>query len=292
MKILVTGANGFVGRVCVAAMLARGHEVDVLDLVDFGYFNGTGIHRFHTCDIVTPFTLTESFDAVVHLAAYNVTHVGDTESSMYARVNIDGTVNLLSGVRARRFVFLSTAKVYRKRMGFITEESEIDPQQPYEKTKRLAEELCLRMWDNKELVILRSVNAFGPGQPEKAVIPVFFARAMSGEPIKVFGPRGAWLQFVYVEDLARALEMAAVIPGAGGVFNVASDDVVRLEDLALMVKKICGSSSDICFTDDRFESKAGVSSGKIREELGWRPSITLGEALNRYYEYYVQQRQA
>ena len=105
MKILVIGANGFVGRVCVATMLARGHEVDVLDLADFGYFNGTGIHRFHTCDIVTPFTLTESFDALVHLAAYNVTHIGDTEASMYTRVNVDGTANLLSGVCARRFVF-------------------------------------------------------------------------------------------------------------------------------------------------------------------------------------------
>ncbi len=292
MKILVTGTNGFVGRVCVAGMLARGHEVDALDLIDLGYFNGTGIHRFYSRDITSPFTLAESFDAVVHLAAYNVTHIGDTESSMYTRVNVDGTANLLSVVRARRFVFLSTTKVYRKRAGLITEESEVDPQQPYERTKRLAEELCLRMRDNRGLVILRSVNAFGPGQPEKAVIPVFFARAMSGEPIEVFGPRNAWLQFVYVDDLARALEMAAVTPGADGVFNVASDDVVRLEDLALMVKKICGSSSDICFTDERFESKVEVSYGKIRERLGWRPSITLEEALCRYYEYYVQQRQA
>lgn len=292
MKILVTGANGFIGRVCVAGMLTRGHEVDALDLVDLGYFNGTGIHRFHSHDIISPFTLAESFDAVVHLAAYNVTHIGDTEASMYTRVNVDGTANLLSGVRARRFVFLSTTKVYRKHAGLITEESEVDPQQPYERTKRLAEELCLRMRDNGGLVILRSVNAFGPAQPEKAVIPVFFARAMSGEPIKVFGPRGAWLQFVYVDDLARALEMAAVTPGVDGVFNVASDDVVRLEDLALMVKKICGSSSDICFTDERFEPKAEVSYGRIKERLGWRPSVALEEALSRYYEYYLQEQQA
>lgn len=294
MKILVTGANGFIGRVCVKTMLARGHEVDALDLVDLGYFNGTDINFFHSRDIVTPFTIAETFDAVVHLAAYNVTHVGDTQASIYTytRVNVDGTANVLSGVRARRFVFLSTAKVYRKRAGLITEESKVDPQQPYEKSKRLAEELCLRARNNQELVILRSVNAFGPGQPEKAVIPVFFARAISGEPIKVFGPRGAWLQFVHVDDLARALEIAAVTPGADGVFNVASDDVVRLEDLALMVKKICGSSSDICFTDERFEPKSEVSYAKIKEKLGWQPSIVLEEALYRYYEYYVQQRQA
>lgn len=292
MKILVTGANGFVGRVCVGAMLAHGHEVDVLDLVDLGYFNGTRIHRFHTCDIVRPFTVTESFDAVVHLAAHNITHIGDTESFMYTRVNVDGTANLLSGVRARRFVFLSTTKVYRKRAGFITEESEVDPQQLYERTKYLAEELCLRMRDNQELIILRSVNAFGPGQPEKAVIPIFFARAMNNELIEVFGPLGAWLQFVYVDDLVRALEMAAGTLGVNGIFNVASDDVVRLEDLALMVKKICGSSSDICFTDESFEPKAEVSSDKIKERLGWRPSIDLKEVLNRYHEYYLQQRQA
>ncbi|MDD5681393.1 MAG: NAD(P)-dependent oxidoreductase [Candidatus Omnitrophica bacterium] len=292
MKILVTGANGFVGRVCVAEMLARGHEVDVLDLTDLGYFNGAGINSFYSCDITSPFTLSESFDAVVHLAAYNVTHIGDTAGPMYTRVNVDGTANLLSGVRTLRFVFLSTAKVYRKGAELITEEGEVDPQQPYEKTKRLAEELCLRMRNKEELVILRSVNAFGPGQPEKAVIPVFFARAINNEPIKVFGPRGAWLQFVYVYDLARALEMAAVTMEAEGIFNVAPDDAVRLEDLALMIKKICGSSSDICFTDEHLESRTKVSSNKIKERLGWRPSVALGEALNLYYEYYVKQHQA
>jgi len=290
MKILVTGANGFVGRVCVFEMLARGHEVDALDLIDLGYFNGTAIHRFHSCDITSPFTLTESFDAIVHLAAYNITHVGDTDSSIYTRVNVDGLANLFLGVRASRFVFLSTTKVYRKCAGIITEESEVDPQQPYEISKRLAEELCFSKWDNKKLVILRSVNVFGPGQPGKAVIPVFFARAMSSEPIKVFGPRGASLQFVYVNDLVRALETAAVTPGVSGIFNVASDDVVRLEDLALMVKKICGSSSPICFTDERFEPKFEVSYSKIKIKLGWAPLVKLEEALQRYYEYYIQQR--
>ncbi len=292
MKILVTGANGFIGRVCVKTMLACGHEVDALDFVDLGYFNGTDINCFHSRDIVTPFTLAESFDAVIHLAAYNVTHVGDTQVSMYTRVNVDGTANVLSGVRACRFVFLSTVKVYSKYEGVITEETKIDPRQPYERSKCLAEELCLRTRDNAGLVILRSVNVFGPGQPEKAVIPVFFARAISGEPINVFGPRGAWLQFVHAEDLARALEMAAVTPNANGIFNVASDEVVRLEDLAMMVKKVSGSSSAICFSDERFEPKSQVSYGKIKERLGWQPAIFLEGALYRYYEYYVQQHQA
>lgn len=288
MKILVTGANGFVGRVCVAVMLARGYDVEALDLMDQGYFIGSGIKRFHTHDITTPFIIIENFDAVVHLAAHNFTHVGDTEMSQHMRVNVDGTANVLSGVRTKRFIFLSTAKVYRKQKGVITEESELAPQQPYEITKRLAEELCIRVKNNQGLVILRSVNVFGFGQPEKAVIPIFFARAMSGEPIRVFGPRGSWMQFVHVDDLVRALEMAVMIPSVNGIFNVASDDVVRLEDLALMIKKICRSSSEVYFVDNRFESKVEVSYDKIKGVFGWQPSVILEEALHRYLKCYAQ----
>ncbi|MBF0595548.1 MAG: NAD(P)-dependent oxidoreductase [Candidatus Omnitrophica bacterium] len=292
MKILVTGANGFIGRRCVTFLVAGGHEVDALDLADAGLFKGCGVHRFHVCDIALPFTLPGTFDAVVHLAAYNVTHVGDTDASIYARVNVDGTANVLSGVNARRVVFLSTTKVYAQNDRVITESCPLDPQADYEKSKRQAEELCRRECQDRELVILRSVNVFGPGQPPKAVIPVFVARAMRGEPINVFAPRGSWLQFVHVDDLVQALGLAVSVPGAHGVFNVASAPSVRLDDLAGMIKAVCRSGSELCFRDERIMPECRVSFEAITKAWGWLPLVTIEEGVRQYYENYVNHQQA
>ena len=272
MKIFVTGASGFVGQHLVRYLTHAGHEVDT--------------RRF---DITTPFTVTEKFDVVIHLAAYNITNVGDTDLSIYVRVNIEGTKHVLSGVQAQKYIFLSTTKFYRKGTEIIREESEIDPQNPYEQSKWQAEQECLKLKTSKELVILRGTNVFGPGQPEKAVIPIFLGKAIHNEPIKVFGPRGAWLQFLYIDDLIQAILKVATTPKINGVFNLASPELVRLEDLASMIKKICHSSSEICLTDEGLPPKVEVSCDKIKKATGWQPLVSLEEGLRRYYQYYAQQ---
>src|SRR3569623_121363 len=212
MKFLVTGAIGFVGRYLVEKLICAGHEVDALARSDRGYFKNTALHYFHSFDITHPFSIGDNFDMVIHLAAYNITHVGEISSSIYTEVNVEGTKNVLNGINTRRFVFLSTAKVYQNKEGVLTEESVLGPKQPYEQSKLQAEELCLRLKDQRELVILRSTNVYGPRQPEKAIIPVFFNKAISGEPLKVFGPSGACLQLLYIDDLVSALELAATMP--------------------------------------------------------------------------------
>ncbi len=272
MKIFVTGASGFVGQYLVEQLTHAGHEVDA--------------RRF---DITTPFTVIEPFDVVIHLAAYNITNVGNTDPSIYSRVNIEGTKHVLSGVQAKKYIFLSTTKFYRKGIEIIREDSDIDPQNAYEQSKWQAEQACLNLKPAQELVILRCTNVFGPGQPEKAVIPIFFSKAMSNEPIKVFGPKGTWLQFVYIDDLISAILNVATNPQVHGVFNLASSELVRLEDLASMIKKICKSSSDITFTDEGSQPKMEVSCDKIKRATGWQPSINLEEGLRRYYQYYAQQ---
>ncbi|MBF0386301.1 MAG: NAD-dependent epimerase/dehydratase family protein [Candidatus Omnitrophica bacterium] len=292
MKILVTGANGFIGRACVAALVARGHEVDALDLADTGCFSTIGINSFHACDITAPFTIAGVFDVVVHLAAYNITHVGDTDPAIYDRVNVNGTANVLAGIDTRRFVFLSTSKVYGRDQAVITEESLIAPSQPYEKSKLKAEGLLLNARKDGGLVILRSVNVFGPGQPEKAVIPIFCAQAMQNAPVKVVAPRGSWLQFVYIDDLVRALVLAASAVELAGIYNVSTDETLRLDALALMVRKVCGSGSEVIFTDERSVSLSRVSFDKLKNKTGWEPAVAIEEGVRRYHEYYVQKPSA
>lgn len=288
MKVLVTGANGFVGRELVAALILAGHVVDALDLADAGGLTDKGVRRFYAQDISVPFFLKDPWDAVFHLAAYNVTHVGDAQAGLYQRINVDGTRHVIQGVNAGKFIFLSTVKVYERRAGLIGEDGVLAPSGLYEKSKAEAEQMCRALIDPARLVILRCANIIGPGQAEKAAVPVFLRKALRHEALEVFGPRGQCLQFLDVEDAARALCAAAEVPGAAGIFNVASDELVRLEELVVLIREICASRSSIVWRNDGREDEVRFSNARIRKVLAWEPRSSLKRSLQRCLEYYAQ----
>ncbi|MBF0332012.1 MAG: NAD(P)-dependent oxidoreductase, partial [Candidatus Omnitrophica bacterium] len=157
MKVLVTGANGFVGQELVKALMSGGHAVDALDLADTGCLSEQGVSHFYTQDISVPFLLNDTWDVVFHLAAYNVTHVGDAAAGMYQRINVNGTENVIKGAPADKFVFLSTVKVYERRAGVVDESGSLAPKGLYEKSKIEAENVCRQLIDPACLVIIRSV---------------------------------------------------------------------------------------------------------------------------------------
>ncbi|MCX5681889.1 MAG: NAD(P)-dependent oxidoreductase, partial [Candidatus Omnitrophica bacterium] len=205
MKILVSGANGFVGQKVVRLLAGRGHDVFVLDLKDIGLFRDSSSCKFFPVDVSVPFTFKEKVDVVIHLAAHNVTHVGDALGSIYEKVNVRGTEYMISATAPCRFVFLSTVKVYKRQAGIMDEAAPLAPVGLYEQSKLQAEDICRRLVAPKDLVILRAVNIIGSGQAEKAVVPVFFKKAFRHEPIEIFGPRRQCLQLLDVEDAAQAL---------------------------------------------------------------------------------------
>jgi UDP-glucose 4-epimerase len=288
MKALVTGANGFVGRALVRALVADGHEVDALDVVDVGVLADFNIHHFYAQDISVPFSLKDTWDVVFHLAAYNVTHVGDALEGVYRKINIDGTQHVINGVKADRFVFLSTVKVYARHAGVIDEMAELSPAGLYEKSKLAAEDVCRKIVPSDRLIILRSVNIMGPGQPDKAVVPVFFKKALRHEPVEIFGPRRQCLQFLDVDDAAQALCAAAKAFGASGVFNIASSELVRLDELVLSIKDLCASRSDIKWCNDDSEAEVRFSSARAKDVLAWAPRYDLKRSLKRCFEYYAK----
>ncbi len=281
MNILVTGASGFVGRGLCTRLIKGGHKV--VGLSSRRSADISGMAAYIEQDLAKPFILDQSFDAVIHLAAYNITNVGDKDSDLYEALNVEGTRHLLDAVRPELFVYLSTAKVYKQEGLPLTEDSPLAPQASYEISKLKAEQICLDFFKGGRLVILRSANIIGPGQALKAVLPIFFQKARQNQDIELTIPSRTPLQFIYVEDMIDALEAAIGHPQARGVFNIAAGQPVALEDLARKIIAWTGSSSVL-----KLQGASGdvplspIICDKARVGLGWEARTSLEQALALY----------
>ncbi len=278
-RILVTGANGFVGQALCRRLIDLGCDVYGLDRADPLF---PGFREFYRKDITKVFTLKNNFDFVFHLAAYNVTHVGHPDADLYRLVNVLGTESVLKSVQADHFIFLSTTKVYLNQGKLINEDSPLLPLQEYEKSKLAAEQLCYENIDSQNLLIFRSVNIVGAGQPPKAVIPVFFSKASLGEVLEIFAPRGLVLQFLFVEDIVDAFVKVIEKENVSGIYNLASSDHIRLDQLAQMIKDICCSRSAIHCVDQSAPMFSPVSSVKAENTFDWKAKTTIKEILESY----------
>lgn len=266
MNILVTGANGFIGRRLSSRLSSLGRHV-----VAFSQ------------DISKPFSLNDRFDFVIHLAAYNITNVGVKDEGLYTAINVDGTKHLLQAVHAKKFIYLSTAKVYKNEGLGLTEDSPVAPQGAYEQSKLKAEEVCRAFLKKESLVILRSVNVIGWGQAPKAVIPVFFQKAKANQALDIIHAAHTPMQFVYVEDLIDALEAVISHEGSSGIFNIAHEETISLEQLARTIITMTHSSSILNISKDISETLfSPVICGKAYQQLGWRAKTGLTKILELY----------
>jgi len=281
LKILVTGANGFMGRAFCRRLFDTQEKIYGLSRTDEG--SEEGFKKFYTIDISHPFELEEKFDFVFHLAAYNVTSVGNQSEDLYRQVNIRGTENVLNGVKTKNFIFLSTAKVYQTDGKAITENSPLGPVGKYEKSKLAGEVLCREIFTKGKLCVFRGANIVGPGQPEKAILPVLFKKAMANEPMEIFGPAKSALQLLYVEDAVDAFMEVAEFEGLAGNYNLASPDHIRLDQLAESIKQLCGSKSEIKLTNQSPAVFSEIITTKIEKALGWKAKTSVKEILKKYY---------
>ncbi len=254
MKVLVTGANGFVGKHLVGVLNACGVTVVAPSSREL--------------DISKPFKLSHHFNAVVHLAAYNVTSIGDKSETMYENVNVLGTKHVAESVSCDQFVFLSTLKIYD------------EPLSAYAKSKAKAEEMCRRLCRSESLVFIRSANVWGPGQAPKAVLPVFIEQARQNLPIHLTANPMMPIDYIDVRDLVQVILKILERPKSSGVYHAAYPKPVFLEDLALKVIAACGSSSQI--TSSVIPSVAAerqVDCVRTWEELDFKPRYDVDRVI-------------
>jgi UDP-glucose 4-epimerase len=298
MKILVTGGAGFIGSHVVEAWQGKA-DVVVLDDLRTGHAkNLEGLDcrwiRGSVCDRSAVEAAVEGADCVVHLAAL----VSVPESMERPReavdINVTGLLNVLEAAKAakvKRLVFASSAAVYGENPQQPKVETLIpDPRSPYAITKLDGEYYCdlyaREGW--LSTACLRFFNVFGPRQdprsPYAAAVPIFFEKAVAGEPITIHGDGGQTRDFIYVEDIVAAISFLSE-SAVEGVFNAGYGSAMTILELVETIRRLTGSSSPVVHAGPRAGDIRHSTSdpGKLRR-AGWNPTYSAKEGLQKFLE--------
>jgi UDP-glucose 4-epimerase len=280
MRVLVTGANGFVGRrlletneggrQLVALARARGPDFPAVEWVDH--------------DLTAPLAaarLPEHVDAVVHLAqSRRYREFPEGAPDVFA-VNTRSTFELLEyarGAGARSFVYASTGGVYAPRGRPLVETDPVEPSSFYFGSKYAGELLVRSYGEFFATVILRPFAVYGPGQ-QRMLVPTLVERVTSGDVVTVQGDPGLRINPIYVDDAVRAVESALGFSGSG-VFNVAGDEAVTVTELVELIGDVAGVRAVVEHVDGESGELVG-DNARMRETLGVVPRVSLREGLSR-----------
>ena len=286
MRALVTGGAGFIGSHLVDALVARGDDVVVLDDFSTGrreHVNASATLLEH--DVRTPF-VTDA-EVVFHLAAQADVGTSMERPAFDAEVNVVGTVNTLEAARAAgaHLVFSSTGgAIYGDVEEPAREESPLLPVSAYGLAKRSAE-VYIDGWNRvfgSPHVVLRFANVYGPRQSaalEGGVIAIFLERLAAGRPTAIFGDGSITRDFVHVDDVVRALLLAA--GHRGGVFNVGTGVETSISELHAVCQRAVGVEAPPNLEPPRAgdAQRSVLDPARAARELGFTVSVTLADGI-------------
>ncbi len=300
-RVVVTGGAGFIGSHLVDR-LAGANDVVVLDNFVAGRMENLAavrdrveIVRGSILDPAAVRRALDGADTVFHLAALTSVPESVKKPLSYAETNATGTLGVLTGARdagVRRLVFASTCAVYGRATGSLREDLPPDPLSPYAVTK-LASEYFLRVLsgDGLETVALRLFNVYGPRQdpnsPYSSVVARFVRCVATGTPLSLHGNGRQTRDFVYVEDIAEALDRAATAQGAaGGLFNIGSGRETSILDLIAALRPLADSRLEIVREPRRPGDvrRSRADPRRATRALGFRVRTPLKEGLRRTLE--------
>ncbi|MET1076074.1 MAG: UDP-glucose 4-epimerase GalE [Umezawaea sp.] len=296
MKLLVTGGAGYIGSATVVALLAAGHAVEVLDDLSTGFADnvpdGAVLHELPLSAAAQ--VLDPTYDGVLHFAAKISVAESVRKPDLYFDVNVRGTMSLLDAMRTndvKRLIFSSTGSMYASAgLEPLTEESPVDPQNPYAASKSIVD--MMLPWECQAsslgAVSLRYFNAAGASghlgerhTPETHLIPmVLDVAAGRRAEFLLFGddyptPDGTPVRdYIHIEDLATAhvLALEAAEPGKHKVYNLGNGRGFSNREVVDAVREVTGRPVPVRTAPRREgDAVASVASAdKARTELGWR----------------------
>ena len=324
MKILVTGGAGFIGSAVVRLAIARGHHVVNVDALTYAACLGNvasvadhSNYTFEQVDIRDRAGLDAVFAkhspaAVMHLAAESHVDRSIDGPADFIETNINGTFNILEAARSYwqgqgqpdtfRLHHISTDEVFGSLgpSGMFSEDTPYDPRSPYSASKASSDHL-VRAWHETyglPVLLTNCSNNYGPYHFPEKLIPVVILNALAGKPLPIYGDGGNVRDWLYVEDHADALLLVLAKGAVGRSYNVGGENErTNLE----LVKTLCGildrlrprdagSYADlITFVTDRpgHDARYAIDPARISDELGWRPSVTVEDGLEKTVQWYL-----
>ena len=328
MRILITGGCGFIGSAAVRMLVNADHQVLNIDKLTYAGDLRTVAavasapnYRFEKLDICDQPNIARSFSdfspqAVLHLAAE--THVDRSidDPTAFIDTNLRGTFVMLQAAldywqsldaegQARfRFIQVSTDEVYGSLgdEGFFTEFTAYQPNSPYAASKAGADHLA-RAWHSTfglPTIISNCSNNYGPFQNREKLIPTIIRKALSGQPIPIYGEGKNVRDWLYVDDHIAALLAACAQGRPGESYNIGGHCEINNLSLAHAICALLDQrqprsdgrrhADQIQFVTDRpgHDLRYAIDPGKAKSELGWRPHENLQTGLSRTVDWYLE----
>jgi UDP-glucose 4-epimerase len=325
MKWLITGGCGFIGTSLIRSLVEQGgHYVRVLDNLTTGTRDDLALvtefserdsseltDQSGSVDLIQgdildeklTLDVSEGMDVIVHLAANTGVGPSVEDPRKDCMANVLGTFNMLEAARhnqVKRFVFASSGAPAGEVVPPIHEELPPHPVSPYGASKLAGEGYCSaykRSFDI-DTVALRFGNVYGPGSVHKSsVVAKFVKQALDGEQLEIYGDGTQTRDFIFIDDLTRAIMLAATEGNIGGeTFQIASNRETTVHEMTELLVDLLSQKSGITVNVINGQIRVGdvkrnySDTTKARTRLQWQPETTLNDGLTKTIDYFLKQR--
>lgn len=325
MKILITGGAGFIGSHVVRRMVKlypaykifnldnltyAGNLENLKDVEDEPNYSFLKADINNSKEIQSLFKKYE-FDRIIHLAAESHVDRSIEDPLAFVKTNVIGTMNLLNAAKdvwkdhkeEKLFYHISTDEVYGSlgETGFFTEKTSYDPNSPYSASKASSDHFVRAYGETYGLpyIISNCSNNYGPNQFPEKLIPLFINNIVNEKPLPVYGDGQYTRDWLYVIDHAIAIDLVFHKGKLKETYNIGGFNEWQNIDLIRLLCKVMdeklernpGSSEKlISFIKDRpgHDKRYAIDATKINNELGWKPSVTFEEGLQKTVEWYLE----
>jgi nucleoside-diphosphate-sugar epimerase len=309
LKILVTGAAGFIGSHLTESLARVGHQIIALDalLPDLYPIEqkvrnwellgelGSNVER-RKIDLRLPLDASEieECDFIFHLAAMPGLSLSWEDTKLYIDCNVLALANLIKATnpeKLKRFFHISTSSVYGK---YVTgnEESKLAPISPYGVTKLAAENLlsAFSKANGLSYSIFRLFSVYGPRQRSDMAFNIFTRKLLAGESIHLFGDGTQSRANTYVSDVVEGLISGMTLSEHGEIYNLCGNEQATIMEVLQMLAEITGREPDIKFMGERLGDQQATNSvaQKAFKSLGFVPKVTLREGLINQVQWQIE----
>jgi len=310
-KVLVTGADGFIGSHLVEMLITEGFHVKALS--QYNSFNYWGWLEDIPCtdqvevvsgDVRDPYFcrhITKGIDIIFHLAALIAIPYSYIAPASYVDTNVKGTLNICQGALENNVglvVHTSTSEVYGTAQYVpIDEKHPLQPQSPYSATKIAADAIAMSYHNtyNLPIVVARPFNTYGPRQSARAVIPTIITQIVAGIKELKLGDLTPTRDFNYVEDTCRGLLVLAQCKEAvGQTVNIGSNYEISIGDVLELIKRLMQSDVQILTDEGRIRHERSevfrlwCDNKKISDLTGFKPYFSIEEGLGKTIDWFTE----